>query len=78
MSDQENAGQGIEWETKTVRSVAELADTWVGWAEIELRNENFDNALKVMATATKACNSKRRTRISFSRSFPGWTHRRSR
>lgn len=36
------------------KSVAELADTWVGWAEMELRYENFDNALKVMATATKA------------------------
>ncbi|RMZ88868.1 hypothetical protein DV736_g3903, partial [Chaetothyriales sp. CBS 134916] len=36
------------------KSVAELADTWVGWAEMELRNENFDGAMKVMATATKA------------------------
>jgi pre-mRNA-splicing factor SYF1 len=36
------------------KSVAELADTWVGWAEMELRNENFDRAMEIMATATRA------------------------
>jgi pre-mRNA-splicing factor SYF1 len=36
------------------KSVAELAETWVGWAEMELRNENFDRAIEIMATATKA------------------------
>ena len=36
------------------KSVAELAETWIGWAEMELRNENFDRATQVIATATKA------------------------
>ena len=36
------------------KSVAELAETWVGWAEMELRNENFDRAVEIMATATRA------------------------
>ena len=36
------------------KSVNELAETWVGWAELELRNENFDNALRVLQTATLA------------------------
>jgi pre-mRNA-splicing factor SYF1 len=36
------------------KSVNELAETWVGWAEMELRSENFDRAVEIMATATKA------------------------
>ena len=36
------------------KSVAELAETWCGWAEIELRNENFDGAVAIMAKATQA------------------------
>ena len=36
------------------KSVAELADMWCGWAEMELRNENFDQAVDIMAKATQA------------------------
>ena len=36
------------------KSVAELAETWCGWAELELRNENFDGAVNIMAKATQA------------------------
>ena len=36
------------------KSVAELADMWCGWAEMELRNENFDRAVDIMAKATQA------------------------
>ncbi|KAL9637368.1 MAG: hypothetical protein Q9164_002233 [Protoblastenia rupestris] len=36
------------------KSVAELAETWCGWAEMELRNENFDRAMDIMAKATQA------------------------
>ena len=36
------------------KSVAELAETWCGWAEMELRNENFDRAVDIMAKATQA------------------------
>ena len=41
------------------RSVAELADMWCEWAEMELRNDNFDMAVQAMAKATAA--SKRST-----------------
>ena len=36
------------------KSVAELAEMWCGWAEMELRNENFDRAVDIMTKATKA------------------------
>lgn len=36
------------------KSVAELAEMWCGWAEMELRHENFDRAVDVMAKATQA------------------------
>ena len=36
------------------KSVAELAEMWCGWAEMELRNENFDQAVDIMAKATIA------------------------
>ena len=36
------------------KSVAELAEMWCGWAEMELRNENFDRAVDIMMKATKA------------------------
>lgn len=36
------------------KSVAELAEMWCGWAEMELRNENFDRAVDIMAKATQA------------------------
>lgn len=36
------------------KSVAELAETWCEWAEMELRNENFDQAMSIMAKATQA------------------------
>ncbi|SPO02631.1 related to SYF1 - synthetic lethal with CDC40 [Cephalotrichum gorgonifer] len=36
------------------KSVAELADMWIEWAEMELRNENFDDAVRIMAKAVQA------------------------
>ena len=36
------------------KSVAELAEMWCEWAEMELRNEEFDKAVDVMAKATLA------------------------
>ncbi|KAK2746378.1 pre-mRNA-splicing factor syf1 [Myotisia sp. PD_48] len=36
------------------KTVAELAEAWCEWAEMELRNENFDQAVEVMAKATQA------------------------
>ncbi|KAI1103897.1 TPR-like protein [Jackrogersella minutella] len=33
---------------------AELADMWIEWAQMELRNENFDEAVKIMAKAVQA------------------------
>ena len=36
------------------KSVAELAEMWCEWAEMELRNENFDRAVDIMAKATQA------------------------
>ena len=36
------------------KSVAELAEMWCGWAELELRNENFEQAVAIMAKATQA------------------------
>lgn len=36
------------------KSVSELAECWTEWAEMELRNENFDQAVNIMATATKS------------------------
>ncbi|KAG9802170.1 TPR-like protein, partial [Aureobasidium melanogenum] len=35
------------------KSVNELAEMWVEWAEMELRNENFDRAVDIMAKATQ-------------------------
>lgn len=36
------------------KTVAELAETWCEWADMELRNENFDKAVDIMAKATQA------------------------
>ena len=36
------------------KSVADLAEMWCEWAEMELRNENFDHAMEIMAKATLA------------------------
>ncbi|KAI1915093.1 pre-mRNA-splicing factor syf1 [Ophidiomyces ophidiicola] len=36
------------------KSVEELAETWCEWAEMELRSENFDRAVSIMAKATLA------------------------
>ncbi|CAN9309237.1 unnamed protein product [Alternaria alternata] len=36
------------------KSVSELAEMWCEWAEMELRNENFDKAVDIMAKATQA------------------------
>ncbi|KAK9472283.1 uncharacterized protein V1510DRAFT_134652 [Dipodascopsis tothii] len=35
------------------RSPNELADLYIDWAEMELRHENFDRAMEIVATATK-------------------------
>lgn len=44
------------------RSIAELAEMWCEWAEMELRNENFDQAVAVMAKATQA---PKKSRVDF-------------
>ena len=36
------------------KSVNELAEMWCAWAEMELRNENFERACEIMAKATQA------------------------
>ncbi|KAI9836539.1 MAG: pre-mRNA-splicing factor syf1 [Sarea resinae] len=36
------------------KHVNELAEMWCEWAEMELRNENFDTAVDIMAKATRA------------------------
>ena len=36
------------------KSVADLADIWISWAELELRHQNFDRAVEIIARATKA------------------------
>ena len=50
------------------KSVAELAETWCGWAEMELRSENFDRAVDIMAKATQA--PKRSTVDYFDETLP--------
>ena len=53
--DLQNARAIMEKAVKvTFKSVAELAEMWCEWAEMELRNENFDRALDIMAKATLA------------------------
>ena len=44
------------------KSVAELAEMWCEWAEMELRNENFEQAVQVMAKATQA---PKRSRVDY-------------
>jgi len=36
------------------KSVQELAEMWVEWAELELGNDNFGEAVKIMANATQS------------------------
>lgn len=36
------------------KAVNELAEMWLAWAEMELRNEQFDKALEILAKATQA------------------------
>ncbi|KAL5385715.1 pre-mRNA-splicing factor syf1 [Paraphaeosphaeria sporulosa] len=36
------------------KSVAELAEMWCEWVEMELRHENFDRAVEIIAKATQA------------------------
>ncbi|PHH74160.1 hypothetical protein CDD83_4615 [Cordyceps sp. RAO-2017] len=36
------------------KSVSELADMWIAWAEMELRHQNFDEAVRIMAKAVQA------------------------
>lgn len=53
--DLRNARIIMEKATKVpYKSVAELADTWIEWAELELRNENFNEAVRIMAKAVQA------------------------
>ncbi|KAG6176732.1 Pre-mRNA-splicing factor syf1 [Claviceps purpurea] len=53
--DLRNARIIMEKATKVpYRSVAELADMWIRWAELELRNENFDEAVRIMGKAVQA------------------------
>ena len=44
------------------KSVAELADLWCEWAEMELRNDNFEQAVQVMVKATQ---SSKRSRVDY-------------
>jgi pre-mRNA-splicing factor SYF1 len=44
------------------KSVAELADMWIEWAEMELRNQNFDDAVRIMA---KAVQSPKRSTVDY-------------
>jgi len=37
-----------------LKFVQELAEMWVEWAELELRNDSFDQAVKIMAKATQS------------------------
>lgn len=41
------------------KTVQELAEMWCEWAEMELRNENFDQAVDIMAKATAAAKKSR-------------------
>ncbi|KAF8321100.1 spliceosome complex protein [Clavulina sp. PMI_390] len=51
--DLASARRVLEKGTKTsFRTVEELADVWCEWAEMELRNENYDDAIRVMQRAT--------------------------
>ncbi|KAG6042155.1 Pre-mRNA-splicing factor syf1 [Claviceps citrina] len=53
--DLRNARIIMEKATKVpYKSVAELADMWIEWAELELRHENFDEAVRIMAKAVQA------------------------
>lgn len=36
------------------KSVNELAEMWCAWAEMELRNDNFEKAVEILAKATQA------------------------
>ncbi|THX66269.1 pre-mRNA-splicing factor syf1, partial [Aureobasidium pullulans] len=54
-SDLRNARIIMEKAVKVpFKSVNELAEMWVEWAEMELRNDNFDRAVDIMAKATQA------------------------
>ncbi|KEI41587.1 uncharacterized protein L969DRAFT_45779 [Mixia osmundae IAM 14324] len=44
------------------RKVDELAEIWCEWAEMEVRNENYDEALRIMQRATAL---PRRTKVNF-------------
>ncbi|KAG5519735.1 hypothetical protein PMAC_000008 [Pneumocystis sp. 'macacae'] len=44
------------------KSVNELVDIWCEWAELELRNNNFDQAVKIMKKAT---NSPEKTNVDY-------------
>ncbi|KAJ1676051.1 pre-mRNA-splicing factor syf1 [Spiromyces aspiralis] len=36
------------------KSIAELVDVWLAWAEMEIRHDNYDGAIEVLARATAA------------------------
>ncbi|WVQ79428.1 pre-mRNA-splicing factor SYF1 [Cryptococcus sp. DSM 104549] len=51
--DLEQARKILERATKVpFKSVDELAEVWCEWAEMELRNENYDEAIRLMQRAT--------------------------
>lgn len=51
--DLEEARKIMERATKVpFKSVDELAEVWCEWAEMELRNENYDEAIRVLQRAT--------------------------
>ncbi|KDQ10160.1 hypothetical protein BOTBODRAFT_137085 [Botryobasidium botryosum FD-172 SS1] len=51
--DLDSARKVMEKATKvTFKTVEELAEVWCEWAEMELRHENYDEAIRVMQRAT--------------------------
>ncbi|KAF8312741.1 protein prenylyltransferase [Cantharellus anzutake] len=51
--DLDSARRVFEKGTKTpFRTVEELAEVWCEWAEMEIRNENYDEGIRVMQRAT--------------------------
>ncbi|KAF8753312.1 HAT (Half-A-TPR) repeats protein [Rhizoctonia solani] len=51
--DLESARRVLEKATKVeFKHVDELAEVWIEWSDMEIRNENFDEAIRVMQRAT--------------------------
>ncbi|KAI9632971.1 uncharacterized protein MKK02DRAFT_19848 [Dioszegia hungarica] len=61
--DLEEARKVLEKATKVpYKNVDELAEVWCEWAELELRNENYDEAVRIMQRAT---NVPKNTKVDF-------------